>query len=114
MKISVILKAVARRRIVGSVRLVLSGDACLLGRLIVSPAVQGQGIGSALLAAGEAVFPEANMVELFTGSRSTGNIRFYEDRGYVRTREEALSSKVTLVYLRKCVPSGTTPRGGSI
>jgi N-acetylglutamate synthase-like GNAT family acetyltransferase len=105
----VILKAVAEQRIVGSVRVELSGDVCLLGRLIVSPAMQGQGIGSTLLAAGEAVFPEARVVELFTGSRSTANLRFYENRGYVRSHEEVLSPKVTVVYLRKAIPSKPRP-----
>jgi predicted N-acetyltransferase YhbS len=108
----VILKAVVEQRIVGSVRVALAGDVCLLGRLIVSPAMQGQGIGSALLAAGEAVFPEARCVELFTGSRSAANLRFYENRGYVRSHEEVLSPKVTLVHLHKPMGPRPTPHGG--
>jgi N-acetylglutamate synthase-like GNAT family acetyltransferase len=97
----VILKAMVEQQILGSVRVALSQDVCLLGRLIVTPAAQGRGIGSALLSAGEVVFSGARSVELFTGSRSAANIHFYEKRGYVRSHEEVLSPKVTLVYLRK-------------
>jgi GNAT superfamily N-acetyltransferase len=97
----VVLKAVVERELLGSVRVSLAGDTCSLGRLIVTPAAQGRGIGSALLSAGEAVFPDARWAELFTGSMSAENIRFYEKRGYVRTREEALSPRVTVVYMRK-------------
>lgn len=104
----VILKAVIEQDLVGSVRVSLTGETCLLGRLIVAPAAQGRGVGSALLCAGEAVFPDARWVELFTGSRSTQNLRFYEKRGYVRSREETLSPRVTLVYLRKAIRPNQT------
>jgi GNAT superfamily N-acetyltransferase len=100
----VILKAIIEQHLLGSVRISLSGDTCLLGRLIVAPAAQGRGVGSALLSAGETVFFDARVVELFTGSRSTQNIRFYEERGYVRSHEETLSPRVTLVYMRKLLP----------
>ncbi|MDD2706881.1 MAG: GNAT family N-acetyltransferase [Verrucomicrobiae bacterium] len=97
----VILKAVVDQKLLGSVRVVLSGDVCLLGRLIVDPTAQGQGIGSVLLSAGETVFPDARSIELFTGSKSVQNINFYGKRGYVRIREEVVSPKLTLVYMRK-------------
>jgi GNAT superfamily N-acetyltransferase len=104
----VILKAVIKQDLLGSVRVSLTGDTCLLERLIVVPAAQGRGIGSALLSAGEAVFPDARWVELFTGSISKQNIRFYEKRGYVRTREESLSPRVTLVFMRKLLQPNQT------
>ena len=96
-----ILKAIVESEIVGSVRLVLEGDTVLLGRLIVDPAWQGKGYGAALLNAADTAFPEAKSIELFTGSRSSWNIRFYEQHGYVITHEKPLSDIVTLVYLRK-------------
>ncbi len=96
-----ILKAVLDGQIAGSVRVQLVQGVCFLGRLIVAPERQGCGIGSALLQAGEEAFPQAQCVELFTGSRSVDNLRFYEKRGYRRMREEVLSPKVTLVFLRK-------------
>ena len=97
----VILKAVTEEGIIGSVRLRLEDEVALLGRLIVDPMHQGKGYGSALLDAADSVFPQATCIELFTGSRSERNIGIYERHGYVRTREAQLSSKVTLVYLRK-------------
>jgi predicted N-acetyltransferase YhbS len=106
-----ILKAVLDGQIAGSVRVQLIQGVCYLGRLIVAPDRQGSGIGSALLQAGEQVFPQAQCVELFTGSRSVDNLRFYEKRGYRRLREEVLSPKVTLVFLRKTLK---VPRGKAV
>jgi len=97
----VILKAILEEKLCGSVRVSLSGRTCLVERLIVDPVAQGRGVGSALLSAAEAVYPDAEMMELFTGSRSTQNLRFYEKRGYVRSHERVLTEKVIVVYLRK-------------
>ena len=92
-------------RLVGAVRLQRQGATVLLGRLSVEPACQRQGIGSALLRAAEDVWPEAGRIELFTGSRSVGNLRLYERHGYVRFREVATPT-VTLVYLEKTLCTG--------
>jgi ribosomal protein S18 acetylase RimI-like enzyme len=97
----VFLKAEVDGILVGSVRVVLSDRTCLIGRLIVDPKFQRRGIGSALLSAAESVFPEAVRFELFTGSRSEANIRLYERHRYVRFREEALTSALTLTYMQK-------------
>ena len=110
----VILKALVEEELLGSVRVSLAGDICRLGRLIVTPAAQGRGVGSALLSAGEKVFPEARWVELFTGSRSTQNLQFYQKRGYIRVREEVISPRVTLVYLRKRIRPDRTPPAGAV
>ncbi len=80
-RLKLFLKAVLEQLLVGSVRVSLSGRVCLVERLIVDPAVQGRGIGSALLSAAEAVYPLAREMELFTGTRSAQNLRFYEERG---------------------------------
>jgi RimJ/RimL family protein N-acetyltransferase len=87
--------------IIGSVRASLRDGKCEIGRLIVEPAFQGQGIGSALLAAIEAKFPQADRFELFTGSRSEGNIHLYQRHGYAITAIQALSPAVTLVFMAK-------------
>lgn len=58
-----------------------------LGRLIVEPGRQGQGLGTRLIRAIEALFPEAKRWEIFTGAQSEGNIRLYRKLGYVPYKE---------------------------
>lgn len=84
--------------IVGSVRGIRAGDKlCRISKLMVLPAWRGQGIASRLLQAIEALFPDCDC-ELFTGTRSAGNIRFYLNRGYCMTHTDL---KNELVYLSK-------------
>lgn len=96
-----VLKAVREGVVVGSARAALAGEICAVGRLMVEPRLQGQGIGSALLHAVEACFPAAGTFELFTGSRSLDNLRLYQRHGYVESRREKVSPRLTLVFLRK-------------
>jgi len=97
-----VLKAIdAAGVIVGSVRAREAGGACHVVRLAVAPQLQGSGIGTRLLRGIEAEFPAAQRFELFTGSRSEGNIRLYERMGYQRFREQVLSPEVTLVFMEK-------------
>ena len=98
------LRATREGVLIGSVRAALAGEICAVGRLMVEPRLQGQGIGSALLNAIEAYLPTARTFELFTGSRSHGNLRLYQRRGYVETRREEVSPQLTLVFLRKQTP----------
>ncbi|MFC4427543.1 GNAT family N-acetyltransferase [Deinococcus navajonensis] len=70
-----------------------------IGRLMVAPEFQGQGFGTALLEAMEAAL-RAQTLELFTGARSSANLRLYERLGYRRHRMEARGG-VELVFLRK-------------
>jgi ribosomal protein S18 acetylase RimI-like enzyme len=74
---------------------------CQIGRLVVEPQFQGRGIGTMLMCHIESLYPKARAFELFTGSRSEGNLRLYERLGYKRVREKVLSPSVTLVYLEK-------------
>lgn len=99
-----VLKASQGGHIIGSVRARLEADVAHIGRLIVAPEHQRQGLGSRLLDAIEAVCPEARIFILFTGSKSEGNLRLYQRHGYRITREEALSPAVTLCFLAK--PAG--------
>lgn len=96
-----ILKAEIDNQLVGSVRTRQEENRCLIGRLSVNPKFQRQGIGSALLQACEGIFPDVMCCELFTGSKSTSNLRLYERLGYKPVREDVLSPQVTLVYLHK-------------
>lgn len=98
---SIILQAKEAGRLVGSVRACDDGGVCRIGRLIVDPELQGRGLGTMLMRRIEAEFPEARRFELFTGSRSEGNLRLYERLGYQRSREKVLSPAVTLVFLEK-------------
>lgn len=97
----VCLKAVQGGRIIGSVRAREQEGTCHIGRLIVHPAWQGQGLGQKLMAAIEAEFPEAERFELFTGFLSQRNLRFYARQGYERFANKKLSPEVTLVLLQK-------------
>jgi GNAT superfamily N-acetyltransferase len=76
------LKAVANNTIIGSVRALQKGDTCLIGRLMTEPVFQNFGLGIMLMNAIESAFSNVKRFELFTGEASTGNVRFYLNRGY--------------------------------
>lgn len=98
---STVLKCEAAGTIVGSVRAMLKGGVCQIGRLIVEPSLQGRGIGSALLAKIESEFPRATTFELFTGTKSDGNLRLYRRFGYKETVIKVLSPHVSLIFMSK-------------
>ncbi len=95
----VILKAVRGGVILGSVRGVMAGDTCLVGRLIVHPKAQCQGLGTRLMREIEARFASARRFELFTGHRSAGNLRLYWRLGYREFDRRLVNEGLTLVYL---------------
>ncbi|MEV0151090.1 MULTISPECIES: GNAT family N-acetyltransferase [unclassified Nonomuraea] len=97
----VVLKAVDAGRVVGSVRGRLSGATCRVGRLVVAPDRQGEGLGTALLRALHEQVPEASAFDLFTGHLSDGNLRLYRRLGYRETRRERMDDHLTLVHLRR-------------
>jgi GNAT superfamily N-acetyltransferase len=97
----VFLKGVVADRIVGSVRASLDNCTCAIGRLIVHPDYQGKGIGTRLMQKIEMIFSDAKRFELFTGSKSRGNIRFYQRLGYNQYRLENLTPTLQLVFLEK-------------
>lgn len=96
-----VLKAVEAGRIVGAVRGALSGTTCLVGRLVVAPDRQGEGLGTALLRALHDQVPEATAFDLYTGHLSEGNLRLYRRLGYRETRRERMDDHLTLVHLRR-------------
>lgn len=95
------LKAVHGGTIVGSVRAHMTGTTCHIGRLIVHPEWQNRGISTRLMTEAERMHSSAARFELFTGSKSLGNIHLYQKLGYRECRREALSSRAELVYLEK-------------
>ncbi|MCL5734610.1 MAG: GNAT family N-acetyltransferase [Actinobacteria bacterium] len=95
------LKATADGVIIGSVRARQEGDTCHIGRLMVHPDCRRRGLGSRLVSEIESHFPGAARFALFTGQRSSDNIRLYESHGYVVVSEERVSDRVTLILMEK-------------
>ena len=85
-------------RLVGAARARSEGELWDVGRLMVAPDLQGQGLGRALLEAVEAAAPaEATSLVLFTGAGSVDNLRFYKRAGYrVRGEEPDVPGAVRL------------------
>lgn len=98
---NIFLKVCDAGKIIGSVRAADHHGTCRIGRLIVHPDFRRKGTGTQLMAAIEAQFPTVARFELFTGSRSTGNIRLYERLGYHIFRTARLSPLVALVFMEK-------------
>lgn len=97
----VFIKASVDGRIVGSVRGQLKQETCSIGRLIVHPDFQNQGIGIRLMEEVEKYFPEAGRFELFTGHRSERNKYLYRKLGYHVFKRQPVNSDLTLLYLEK-------------
>ena len=98
----VVLKAESGGDIIGSVRAAQDDDGvCRIGRLVVLPPWQGQGVGTALMRAMEDAFPTAARYSIFTGHKSVGTIRLYEKLGYEETGREPVSGRVTHVRMEK-------------
>ncbi|MCW4028656.1 MAG: GNAT family N-acetyltransferase [Candidatus Bathyarchaeota archaeon] len=100
-KTQLILKATVNGEIVGSVRVEEKDDACHVGRLIVHPNFQNQGIATQLLKEIERRFPLCHKFELFTGDKSLKNIYLYEKLGYKKVSATEQADKITLIFLRK-------------
>jgi ribosomal protein S18 acetylase RimI-like enzyme len=95
------LKAAEGETIIGSVQGLQVGGTCYVGRLMVHPERQGEGIGTRLMAAIEAAFADIERFELFTGHKSVANIRLYERLGYLVFRTEAVAPALSLVFMEK-------------
>ena len=97
----VVLKCSVSGEIVGSVRGYERDGTCFVGKLIVHPDFQNQGLGTRLLTEIEEAFSQAERFELFTGDRSEKNLHLYRKLGYEILRNKELTEKVTLVFLEK-------------
>ena len=83
-----ILKAVGDGGvIIGSVRAFCDSGTVYIGKLMVHPSKQGQGIGTQLLLEMEKQYPNQRY-ELFTSTRSEKNIALYQKLGYKIFDEE--------------------------
>ena len=95
-------------RLVGAVRLTVHPDepVVTLGRLMVAPDRQGEGLGTALLAAAERlVLPGTQAIRLFTGEYSHGNLRLYRRHGYADTHRVSVGA-YDLLHLAKALAPG--------
>ena len=72
----VFLKVINDGKIVGSVRAHMQDDTCYIGKLIVHPGFQNNGIGTTLLREIENHFKTCKRYELFTGRNSVRNFEF--------------------------------------
>ncbi|QMV40041.1 GNAT family N-acetyltransferase [Cohnella cholangitidis] len=100
-KLGVILKATYHSEIVGSVRATVEDGICKIGKLIVKPEFQNQGIGKKLMNEIEKFYSEVKQIELFTGHKSLKNLEFYKNRGYQKFKEVEVNESLILIYLRK-------------
>lgn len=99
----IILKAVDENgTIIGSVRGCSDGGTVYIGKLMVHPERQGQGIGTKLLLAIEKEYPNQRY-ELFTSTKSKRNIELYEKLGYRVFDEKNIEDELRFVYLEKNV-----------
>jgi ribosomal protein S18 acetylase RimI-like enzyme len=97
----VFLMAEIGERIIGSVRAFVRDGTCYIGRLIVHPDFQNQGIGTRLLNGIEKEFGTARRFELFTGHKSEKNLHLYRKCGYRIFRSENITEDLKLVYMEK-------------
>ena len=96
----ILKKTDEKGRIIGSVRAYQDGEKVYIGKLMVHPEMQRKGIGTELLLEIENEFSNCRY-ELFTSTRSVGNIRLYERLGYKIFKEEKISAELQFVYMQK-------------
>ena len=97
----VFFKVSVSDKIVGSVRGYVDNGTCYIGRLIVHPEFQNQGIGKQLMNKIESFFKYAERYELFTGHRSERNLYLYQKLGYSAYKTEQVNENLALVFLEK-------------
>jgi ribosomal protein S18 acetylase RimI-like enzyme len=98
----VFLKVTEGDVIIGSVRArLIKDDSCYIGRLIVHPNHQNQGIGKKLLEEVEKIFKSCGRFELTAGHRSQKNLTFYRKLGFSPYKTEKVNDRINLVYLEK-------------
>ncbi|MBM7839320.1 N-acetylglutamate synthase-like GNAT family acetyltransferase [Alkalihalobacillus xiaoxiensis] len=103
---NVVLKAVSNEnKIVGSVRAMRESDTTKIGKLMVHPSWQDQGLGRKLMDAIEETV-ESSVYALFTGSKSEKNLAFYQKLGYKTIKLDTLPGEATVfAFMEKTVSS---------
>jgi GNAT superfamily N-acetyltransferase len=98
-----VFKVMHGKDLVGSVRTLVEGDTCYVGKLTVHPAHQNQGIGYTLMSYIESHTAMVRRFELFTGHLSVKNLYLYEKLGYREYKREKINDRLTLIFLEKQV-----------
>lgn len=101
LRTQIVIKAIAGDDLVASARAHEKDGTAFIGRVIVHPAWQGQGLGKRVMAAIEAQFPGVRRFELFTGHLSKRNLGFYRGLGYREFKTLLVSPTLSFVYLEK-------------
>lgn len=87
----------------GSVRALLENGVCKIGKLVVDPCFQHQGIGKILMQELEVYFThKCNKFSLFTGDKSEHALGLYKSLGYIITQYKSIGS-YSLVYMEKII-----------
>ena len=96
----IVLKMTDDDSIVGSIRAKERNGTVYIGKLMVHPDYRRNGYGTKLLTEIEKYFPNKRY-ELFTSTRSTGNIRLYQNLGYKMFDCKAITDELQFVYMEK-------------
>ena len=86
--------------IIASVRAFSENGTLHIGKLMVHPDLQGQGIGTRMLNEMEQTCPH-DRYEMFTSEKSERNIMLYGRLGYRRYKEQNVGGKFKIIYLAK-------------
>ncbi|NWL86759.1 hypothetical protein DMN77_03995 [Paenibacillus sp. 79R4] len=73
----------------------------MIGKLIVKPQYQNQGIGQRLMQAIVEAHGHVKRMEQFTGFKSTRNLALYHQLGYRIYKQEEVNEDLTMVYMYK-------------
>ena len=96
----IVLKMTDDDVIVGSIRAKERNGTVYIGKLMVHPDYRRNGYGTKLLTEIEKYFPDKRY-ELFTSTRSTDNIRLYQNLGYKMFDCKAVTDELQFVYMEK-------------
>ena len=96
----IVLKMTDDDVIVGSIRAKERNGTVYIGKLMVHPDYRRNGYGTKLLTEIEKYFPNKRY-ERFTSTRSTGNIRLYQNLGYKMFDCKAITDELQFVYMEK-------------
>ena len=88
-------------QIIASVKFRQCGSEVHIGRLIVTPAYQNQGVGAYLMRRLEDLFQNGESFHLYTGEKSSRNIHLYMKLGYQQVKIEITSEDFALIHMEK-------------